>query len=190
MSSLTPSLWKTCRVLANAKRVRLFRLLDDEGKRPANVWHVRASFRKMSLGTCSLYLKHLQARGLLRFRREGVQVFYSVSPDSKVPQAAGVVATLRACFRAGWTDAETAALFNALRNPGHVAIVVLLQSRRTWVPAAEIRHVLGYPAMTFLRYRNPLLQAGLIEMREGDGALRIPSVLVRPARLLLGLVGL
>ena len=136
------------------------------------------------MGTCSLYLKHLQARGLLRAERQGVLVYYRIEPDPKVAQAAGLVAVIKDFFKADWRDEDIIAVFQALRNPGAVAVVRLLREKGA-LDEAAICAELDLPGRTFRRYRRRLVAAGILEPH-GE-AFRIPPAAPRPIRKLADL---
>ena len=92
---LQPTLWRTCRVLAN--RIRL-RLLGELFREPAQSVSALAARLGVPLALTSQYLRDLGARGLLRAHREGRTVTYSPVPDNLVPQARVLLAALKKCF--------------------------------------------------------------------------------------------
>lgn len=89
---LQPTLWRTCRVLANRKRLQILALL---ARRPAQTVSTVARFMKLSLPTASQYLRALEARGLLTCRRVGRRVEYRLANGKSESAADQVAAALR-----------------------------------------------------------------------------------------------
>jgi len=87
-----PTLWRTCRVLANRKRLQILALLARDG--PQNVSSV-ARHMKLSLPTASQYLRALEARGLLTSRRMSRRVEYRLTQGRRQGSADQIVAALR-----------------------------------------------------------------------------------------------
>jgi hypothetical protein len=77
---MAPTLWRTCRVLANPKRLALIGALI--GKPPQTVGAVAASCG-LSGAACSLGLRQIQARGLCRATRTGRWVSYALEADPR-----------------------------------------------------------------------------------------------------------
>src|SRR2546421_4014919 len=68
-----PTLWRTCRVLANRKRLQMLALLI---RQPNQTVSTVAHQMRLSLPAASQYLRALEGRGLLTCRRVGLQVGY------------------------------------------------------------------------------------------------------------------
>lgn len=68
-----PTLWRTCRVLANRQRLQMLALLIRE---PGQTVSSVARQMRLSLPAASQYLRALEARGLLTCRRIGLRVEY------------------------------------------------------------------------------------------------------------------
>jgi DNA-binding transcriptional ArsR family regulator len=94
--ALRPSLWRTCRVLAN--RVRL-RLLWELVRRPGQTVGEVAIRLHVSGPVASKYLRELNARGLLEAHRVGGSVYYRPHADPSVADAKPLLAALAATFR-------------------------------------------------------------------------------------------
>ncbi|HIE10861.1 MAG TPA: transcriptional regulator [Kiritimatiellae bacterium] len=86
-----PSLWRTCRALANVRRLRLFQILLVDGEKSVSDSAARTG---LPLSQTSQYLRALNARGLLRARRLGRNTLYSVAADRLVPFAEDLVEAL------------------------------------------------------------------------------------------------
>jgi DNA-binding transcriptional ArsR family regulator len=68
-----PTLWRTCRVLANRQRLQMLALLI---RQPGQTVSSVARQMRLSLPAASQYLRALEARGLLTCRRVGLRVEY------------------------------------------------------------------------------------------------------------------
>jgi len=125
-SPLNPTIWRTCRALANAMRLQILARIIAEG--PLTV--------KMVMHACALseprasqHLRMLQSRGLLSATRESRWVRYAASPDPLVPHAALLLQALENAYRQREpVDAQVLAL-TALTHPRRVQIVRALNAR-------------------------------------------------------------
>ena len=100
---LQPTLWRTCRVLANRTRLRIFVLLLEQ---PGQTVSTVAARLKLSVPVASQYLRAMEARSLLKVRRFGLRVAYRIADDQNGP-AQGLVRALRQTFRRYSSPAET-----------------------------------------------------------------------------------
>jgi len=144
-----PTLWRTCRVLAN--RIRL-RMLDHLIRCPDQTVTAVADRLGVPLAVTSQYLRALNARGLLRARRKGRYVQYRARPDEDIPEARALLGALRqtfmdepepveAIFRVAtaFTHPRREEIFRALQGPG---LTVEELRAKTHISAAAIgRHV-------------------------------------------------
>lgn len=89
--TLSPTLWRTCRALANRRRLRIVQLLLQ---RPRSAVSDVAKAAGVPVTIASLYLRALNARGILRAQTEGRRVLYRVGADPSLPQAAPLVRAL------------------------------------------------------------------------------------------------
>src|SRR3954465_2795140 len=89
---LQPTLWRTCRVLANYKRLQIVALL---ARNPAQTVSTAARPLKLSRPTASQYLRALEARGLLICQRVGPRVEYRLANGRSAGSADQIVAALR-----------------------------------------------------------------------------------------------
>lgn len=111
-SMFSPTLWKTCRVLAEPRHLQLLRHLhlhEEEGHT------IKTIAESLSLPQCTAgrYLKELQARGLCRVTRISVFGFYSINPDWRVSQAAPILGAVLDAFENGFTDEDIIAEMTA-----------------------------------------------------------------------------
>ena len=94
--SSQPTLWRTCRVLANRKRLQTLALLIRQPNQTVSTVAERMS---LSVPAASQYLRALEARGLLTCRRVGRRVEYRPSAGTSEGAAQEIVKALRLVFR-------------------------------------------------------------------------------------------
>ena len=125
--ALSPSLRRTCRVLAGGTRLALLRRII---KHPGLSVSELAAAEKIDLARASQELRRLQARGLVGVEREGRRVRYYPEPDPLVASAKPLLRALQeACAKyppAG--DEQTAALAQGLSHARRIAVVQALQA--------------------------------------------------------------
>ena len=94
-NALRPTLWRTCRVLANRRRLRILGwLLAHPNQSVSSV----AQRLRLSLPVTSRYLRALEARGLTRTRRAGPWVCYRPEAHPSVPGAIALLKAIRRVF--------------------------------------------------------------------------------------------
>src|SRR5689334_18224413 len=95
---LQPTLWRTCRVLANRLRLRM---LASVVRRPGQTVSMVAKQFNVRVGVASEYLRALEARSLLIARRKGRYVEYE--PVNGKPEEARhrLAAAVAAEFKKG-----------------------------------------------------------------------------------------
>jgi len=92
---LRPSLWRTCRVIANRNRLRIFGCLV---RQPDQTVSAIARRLQLSVPVASQYLRALESRGLLTVRRVGSRVYYRISAGEAPVAIQPLVAALRHAF--------------------------------------------------------------------------------------------
>jgi DNA-binding transcriptional ArsR family regulator len=95
-STAQPTLWRTCRVLANRKRLQILALSI---RQPNQTVSAVAGQMRLSLPAASQYLRALEARGLLTCRRVGLRVEYRPSAAAAEGAAGEILTALRRVFR-------------------------------------------------------------------------------------------
>ena len=165
---LTPTLWRTCRVLAGSTRLTLLRQIVE---RPDRCVTDLAAAAKISESRASQELRRLQSRGLVQMVRTGQWTQYRPVTDPKVASAKPLLTAAKESF-AKWADEETCRVARAFGHERRLKIMQLLQTgSRT---AGELRQsgALSQPAL----FRHlTVLQAGGLVRRARDGWERIPS---------------
>jgi DNA-binding transcriptional ArsR family regulator len=91
-----PTLWRTCRVLANRKGLQILALLI---RQPNQTVSTVAEHMRLSMPAASQYLRALEARGLLTCRRVGLRVEYRPPATTTEGLAGPILTALRVAFR-------------------------------------------------------------------------------------------
>ena len=160
-SDLQPTLWRTCRTLANRNRLRIIQLLQRRGEQ--TVTHVAHQLR-ISVSLASQYLRALNARGLLRVRRAGPQAYYRTGADRCVPSAQPLVRALRLTFSNHDEAAErTIRRLTAFTHPRRVDVVRCLSQEP--LTRDDLRARTGISRQSLERHLKKLRSRGFIEKR-------------------------
>ncbi len=94
MHKLRPTLWRTCRVLANEKRLQLLYALFEKGEQC--VFELAGEV-SISEAHASIHLRALNSRGLIRQRRSKMRVLYSTEANIEVASAKPLLEALHIC---------------------------------------------------------------------------------------------
>lgn len=158
-SNLHPTLWRTCRVLANRTRLKILDLLIRE--QPQSVSAVAAQLN-LTLPVASQSLRALEARGFLTSCRVGRKVDYRLNsnPDARL------VGPVRAAFQrypmAPETIFKTATAFT---HPRRVEIYRALEgASRT---AEQLRAFTRISGRALFRHLAKLESRGFIQQEGG-----------------------
>jgi len=154
---LQPTLWRTCRVLANETRLRILAQIMRAG--PAHVAGIMQSCG-LSEPKASQHLRLLQSRGLLAATRISRYVSYDAKPDPSVGHAADFLEAMRASLRRRETPAEQIRAFTAFTHPRRILIVrALAEKAMDGVGLAGTCHI-SLPALH--RHLRKLERRGLV----------------------------
>ncbi len=169
-SRLNPSLWRTCRALANRNRLRLLQYLivhpDENVSRVAEHVGLRVSL-------ASQYLRALNARGILAVSRRGVWVHYRVAPDPTIPEAALLVNALRRELNGAGPSIEHAfSALTAFTHPRRIRLVRLL-GETGHLGRDELRRRSDMSGDALSRHLAKLTRRGIVS--EEDGVWRLGS---------------
>ena len=159
LPSSQPTLWRTCRVLANRKRLQILTLLIREPNQTVSAVAERMS---LSMPAASQYLRALEARGLLTCRRVGRRVEYRPSAGMGDGAAQEIVKALRLVFRrraqpieaifklaTGFTHPRRVEIFRALANGADS--FAKLQAATNMPARALSRHLAKMEARGFVK---------------------------------------
>jgi predicted ArsR family transcriptional regulator len=176
MKKLSPSLWRTCRALANRRRLEVFQSLLTNSDRTVSAVAETCSISTVS---ASQSLRTLNARGLLRVGRTGRWVAYHVGHDPAVPETAAILRAL--CSQLGEGGAGIEATFKeltAFTHPRRIRIVRAL-AKHGGLPFATLCGVTGISPPALCRHMRKLESRGAVRKRKGA------YVCARPASPLL-----
>lgn len=159
-----PTLWRTCRVIANRSRLALFGLVLEQPDQPVSIL---AKQLCLPLSLASEYLRAMEARGLLKVHRNGRWVKYCPAPAERRSPASVSVAALRAIFQQQTIPIETIFhLATAFTHPRRIQIFQTLHAgactleqlqTATRIPIAALsRHLRKLEARGFIARQGRL----------------------------------
>jgi DNA-binding transcriptional ArsR family regulator len=141
---LHPTLWRTCRVLANPVRLRVLQAVVAA---PGScVEEIRQACR-IPQSSASHHLRQLQARGLLTARVNGRRVEYLPRTDPAVGHADLVFAAVRAALARNEPPARIGRTLHALTQARRIAIVRALREGPATTDELVARCRISYPAV-------------------------------------------
>ena len=160
---LQPTLWRTCRVLAN--RVRL-QMLMAVFRQPGQTVSTVAVRLNLPLPVASAYLRALEARGLLVARRVGRQVNYRPASAESATPGAEIAAALKSVFRNENVPVETIfKLATAFTHPRRAEIFRAIHAKpRTLL---EIQTTTGISIPALVRHLRKLESRGFAGCHSG-----------------------
>ena len=161
--SLQPTLWRTCRVLANRRRLQILRLLLQQPDQCVSHLAERVA---VPAQVVSQYLRAMNARGLLRVRRVGKWVYYRPGADESVRQSHALLEGLRLSFRRERQAEENIfRLATAFTHPKRVEIFRALQGRM--LTAGQLSETTGISGRAVHRHLRKLRVRGFVEAEAG-----------------------
>ena len=153
-----PTLWRTCRAMANTTRLRILRQLM---RGPEQSVSELAAALGISDVVATRHLRRLGARGLLRVRRQGSWVFYRVEADPTIREAGPLVGALRETLQ-GERDVfdEVSRLATAFTHPRRQAIYEALRvGDRSFL---ELQEETGISERALARHLDKLVDRGFV----------------------------
>jgi len=162
---LKPTLWRTARALANRDRLNLLRLVAiSKGEKGVAELAAEAG---LPVPTASLYLRALNARGLISVVRSGPYVYYGTGSDRSLPVAISIQKAFSKLFAlkelpVDWTD-RLLPLLRAYSNPRREAIVRIIAMRQP-LRYVELHMRSGICETSFLRHLGVLTAAGIVTL--------------------------
>lgn len=157
-AKLQPTLWRTCRVLANRTRLKMFALLARE---PRLAVSQVASRLGVARPIASTYLRALESRGLLEVHRRAAWVQYQLKQNPMESAAGSLLAALvtRVKRDARCLDALYG-LATAFANPGRIQVFRLLAKRPQGM--RELRTATHLNVRTIMRHLRKLEARGFV----------------------------
>ncbi len=158
--TLNPTLWRTCRVLANRTRLRIFALL---ARRSPQAVSAVAGQMQLPMPVASQCLRALEARGLLTVRRVGRRVYYRLNTTTG-GAAPELVAPLRLALRDEPAAIESVfRLVTAFTHPRRIEIYRVLKAEAGRVSHVRAATRISAPALR--RHLHKLRQRGFVVCR-------------------------
>lgn len=181
MQPLSPTLWRTCRAIANETRIGLLRALVSDGETSVTELGGRTG---ISQPHASAHLRLLNSRGLISARANGKWVFYRAAPNPHVEHAARILSAMEECFsRSDLHDADIFRIATAFTHERRIRIVQQLY--RCSLTDPELARRTQIPLSSLHRHLAKLSARDMIDVADGCCALRFP---VHPlAQTLLGI---
>jgi DNA-binding transcriptional ArsR family regulator len=118
-TTLAPTLWRTCRVLACPRRLKILAAVVEKG--PVCVKDV-ARICRMPANTATQYLRALQARGILAANRQSRWVYYVPRADPSVQHAKPMLLAMQKAFARDESFEAMVAVLTAFTHPRRIAI--------------------------------------------------------------------
>ena len=154
--ALTPTLWRTSRVLAGPARLDLLRrILAAPGTRVADL----AAAAGLSESRASQELRRLQARGVVQAVRQGPGVAYQPVTDPTVATAKPLLAAAKAALAKRPME-ETIRVAKAFGHERRLNIVRALREGPRGF--AELAAMAGMPEMALFRHLRVLRAGGMV----------------------------
>lgn len=176
--SLRPTLWRTVRAVMNEHRLRLLRdVFAHDGE-----FCIRQIAGRAGLDEpiASIYLRQMNARGLLGVRRDRIKVFYNTEPDRSLPESVSFQAALRKCISGRQTKGWELKLMTVLRGFSHFnRLAVLLRLAQGPARYDELVDAMGVCVKSFYHHLHYLRCADLVTT-DSIGRERV-FVLVQPS---------
>lgn len=176
-ANLRPTLWRTVRAVLNEQRLRLLRdVFAHDGE-----FCVRQIAKRAGLDDpiASIYLRQMNARGLLGVRRDRIKVFYNTEADRSLPEALAFQSALRKCVSGPQTRGWELKLMTVLRGFSHFNRLAILR-RLAEGPAKydELFDAIGVCVKNVYHHLHYLRSANLVTT-DCKGGERV-FVLVKP----------
>ncbi len=170
--ALSPTLWRTARVLAGETRLGLLRRIVAE---PGQTVSRLADSMELSLPRASQELRRLQSRGLVQASRSGATVEYRPIPDPLVASAKPILDAMKSAL-AMTPESDVSGLVAVARAFSHVRRLAILQELQLSPRSAvDLQRLLRMSQMAAYRHLAILQEAGLVR-RKGRAWMFDPGV--------------
>ena len=158
-----PTLWRTCRIIANLARLEMLRLLFREpGLSVSGV----SDRLRLPLSLTSEYLRALEARSLLVARRKGRRVEYSPPSANDRNAMTGLVSALRKALQQEDHPIESVfRLATAFTHPRRVEVYRALQPAPHEL--GQLQSATGISGGALVRHLRKLKARGFVKEQHG-----------------------
>lgn len=157
-ATLTPSFWRTCRVLANLRRRRILALLLRTA--PLAVADISAACG-LTPPRASVHLRALQARGLVEGTPHGRHVLYCPRADPRVSRSEPLLAIVRRSLQRPDDDRTWMRAFTAFTHARRLRVLRALAQGPADADDLVRRCHISRPAL--YRHLHKLTRRGLVE---------------------------
>ena len=171
LPQLQPTLWRTCRTIANRTRLRIPGLLFAQ---PGQSVSLVATHLKQPLSLISEYLRMLESRGLLEARRVGRRVTYRPGPSTGDGPSPRLVAALRLAITREPRSIECAyRAATAFTHPRRIEIFRALLTQPQTLEQIQISTRI--PVRSLLRHLSKLEARGFVASEMGIYTTTLPA---------------
>lgn len=167
---LPPALWRSCRVIACETRLRLLWHIMENGELSVNAVRQLA---ELSQPSASIQLKVLASRGLVVYRREGMQVIYRAEADLAVEFAEELLEALRICYERRISFRTMIRQATAFTHERRVEVVRTLRSGAIAFP--ELQDKTGMSSSALSRHLDKLERRGFVKRVGGVYKIKAPG---------------
>jgi predicted transcriptional regulator len=180
---LNPTLWRTCRMLANARRLRIIHHLID--REPQTLTQL-AKACKMSISACSQYTRQITARGICREIRNGRFAYFDLYPDPAISYSELLLESLiRSLKLAKQNYKGQIADLTAYTHVSRMRIVRHIKQHGV-TSTSEMKRVLHISRPALLRHIQKLKRRNTLEaVKTGGYQLRQPKTILAKALLVI-----
>ena len=161
--NLRPTVWRTARTLCNENRLRFLRAVF-EANGSKGVSQLAAEIG-VSISTASIYLRALNARGLVDVRRVSSRVFYGGGQDRSLPEAQQLQAAFARLFsRKDIPDDWTTRIIPILRAYSNARRIDIVRCVADNSPLlfTSLAKLAGIPETSLLRHLSTLAAGGVV----------------------------
>lgn len=164
---LNPTLWRTCRVLANNWRLEILRHVFAH---PGDNVKTVAESLKISQSLASQYLRNLNSRGLISSEKYRSEVFYSPKPNITIPETKYLLNALEMVFFSECqSNSQIIRTLTGFTHPRRLKIMAILGNDR--VECDRLIEASNISFRAFNRHMRKLIDRGIvIEDWPGDQA--------------------
>ena len=157
---LQPTLWRTCRILANETRLRILAQLIR--KQPQSVTQL-ADLLTLSLPVASQSLRALESRGLLKVKRIRRRVEYRLPTSAEAGALVNLIDALQASLRREpLPTVQIIKLATAFTHPSRIQIYRSLKSgQKTQI---QIQSALRISSPALSRHLRKLITRGFVAL--------------------------
>jgi DNA-binding transcriptional ArsR family regulator len=170
MDRLNPTLWRTCRALANPIRLDLIRELMNGATQSVTQL---ADKTGLSEGVASSYLRTINSRGLIQAKPNGRYVFYSATPNPNVEHSAELLEALDRAFTDKMDNEAIIHVLTAFTHERRLEIIATMEEKR--MSLIELTVSTGISGAALLRHLKKLRDRGIVKVSDRIYRLTTPE---------------